>query len=107
MNAMNAKINDMTKEEIRQKQFELYDKSSRERDTSLLEESEKYRMMLIAIDDAIHERMSPPERKQHHINAGLIAYDGSLYTDEAVKEWDKKFSSSERRGMKGKVVFSA
>lgn len=94
---MSAKLNGMTEQEIRTKHAELREVSRQSRSTEDIMAAEKLHLMLVAIDDAKFIAMSPSERKQHHIDSGIIPYDDSLYTDTATANWNKKYATAERR----------
>lgn len=96
-----ATLNGRTEEQIRSEYERIYNESRLQRSDELWEQAQALRLQLTAIDDARYIAATPEQRRQIHIDSGLIPYDD--YTDEAVAKWNKKFASAERRELAAKV----
>lgn len=87
---MTYRINGMTAEELKEVQLNAYNENRevhRAGGTPTEDNVKREydaKMALLAIDDAKYVAMSPQQRQQCHIDAGLIPYDDSAYTDESV-----------------------
>lgn len=98
-----AILNGKTEAQIRNEYEKVYEQSRAQRSDELWKEAQNLRLQLTAIEDAKYAAATPDERRQTHIDAGLIPYDASAYTDEAVAAWNEKYATPERRQLASQV----
>jgi len=98
-----SKLNGKTEKQIREEYNAIYEASRQQRSNELALQADALRLQLTAIADAKYVAATPADRRQMHIDSGLIPYDAATYTDEAVQDWMRRFTTEDRQRLAAQV----